>query len=283
MAKGLGRGLDAILALNSVGGEPAKTIGEMVAVERIIPNPTQPRTVFDQTALDELADSIRAVGIIQPITVKPEGDKYIIISGERRWRAACAAGLETVPVFVREVTDQNLHEMALVENIQRQDLNAMEVALSLKRLMEECGLTQDKLSERVGKKRSTVANYLRLLNLPAEVQLAVREELISMGHAKVIASADEMRQLPLLKKCLKKNLSVRQLEDYAAKLANARSAASVDEEEYPESYGRLVELLERYFSENISIKTTKSGKGKIVIEFAGEQDVERFINKLGGK
>ena len=282
MAKGLGRGLDAILALNSVGGEPTKTIGEMVAVERIIPNPTQPRTVFDQTALDELADSIRAVGIIQPITVKPEGDKFIIISGERRWRAACAAGLETVPVFVREVSDQNLHEMALVENIQRQDLNAMEVALSLKRLMEECELTQDKLSERVGKKRSTVANYLRLLNLPPEVQLAVREELISMGHAKVIASADEMRQLPLLKKCLKKNLSVRQLEDYAAKLANARCAASVEEEEYPESYGRLVELLERYFSENISIKTTKSGKGKIVIEFAGEQDVERFINKLGG-
>ncbi|MBQ8863746.1 MAG: ParB/RepB/Spo0J family partition protein [Rikenellaceae bacterium] len=280
MAKGLGRGLDAILAINNVGDEQPKTIGEMVAVERIMPNPTQPRTVFDQAALDELTDSIRAMGIIQPITVKPEGDKYIIISGERRWRAACAAGLTEVPVFVRDVTPQNLHEMALVENIQRQDLNAMEVALSLRRLMDECDLTQDKLSERVGKKRSTVANYLRLLNLPPEVQLAVRQEAISMGHAKVIASADESRQLPLLRKCLKKSLSVRQLEDYAAKLANARVTEPEADEEYPESYGRLVELLERYFSDNITLKTTKSGKGKIVIEFAGEQDIERFISKL---
>lgn len=280
MAKGLGRGLDAILAINNVGDEQPKTIGEMVAVERIMPNPTQPRTVFDQSALDELTDSIRAMGIIQPITVKPEGDKYIIISGERRWRAACAAGLTEVPVFVRDVTPQNLHEMALVENIQRQDLNAMEVALSLRRLMDECDLTQDKLSERVGKKRSTVANYLRLLNLPPEVQLAVRQEAISMGHAKVIASADESRQLPLLRKCLKKSLSVRQLEDYASKLANARVTEPEADEEYPESYGRLVELLERYFSDNITLKTTKSGKGKIVIEFAGEQDIERFISKL---
>ena len=280
MAKGLGCGLDAIFGQNSVAINQDSNIGMQVAVDKIVPNPTQPRTVFDEAALEELTDSIRVLGIIQPITVKPEGDKYIIISGERRWRAACAAGLETVPVFVRDVEPQNLHEMALVENIQRQDLNAMEVALSLKRLMDECELTQDKLSERVGKKRSTIANYLRLLNLPPEVQLAVREELISMGHAKVIASASDEKQLPLLRKCLKKSLSVRQLEEYAAKLANAKSAAEVEEEEYPESYGRLVEVMERYFSENISIKTSKNGKGKIIIEFSGEQDIERFIAKL---
>lgn len=280
MAKGLGRGLDAIFGQNSVAINQDSNIGMQVAVDKIVPNPTQPRTVFDEAALEELTDSIRVLGIIQPITVKPEGDKYIIISGERRWRAACAAGLETVPVFVRDVEPQNLHEMALVENIQRQDLNAMEVALSLKRLMDECELTQDKLSERVGKKRSTIANYLRLLNLPPEVQLAVREDLISMGHAKVIASASDEKQLPLLRKCLKKSLSVRQLEEYAAKLANAKSAAEVEEEEYPESYGRLVEVMERYFSENISIKTSKNGKGKIIIEFSGEQDLERFIAKL---
>ena len=280
MAKGLGRGLDAIFGQNSVAINQDSNIGMQVAVDKIVPNPTQPRTVFDEAALEELTDSIRVLGIIQPITVKPEGDKYIIISGERRWRAACAAGLETVPVFVRDVEPQNLHEMALVENIQRQDLNAMEVALSLKRLMDECELTQDKLSERVGKKRSTIANYLRLLNLPPEVQLAVREELISMGHAKVIASASDEKQVPLLRKCLKKSLSVRQLEEYAAKLANAKSAAEVEEEEYPESYGRLVEVMERYFSENISIKTSKNGKGKIIIEFSGEQDIERFIAKL---
>ncbi len=280
MAKGLGRGLDAIFGQNNVAITSSAAIGEQVPIGKVIPNPTQPRTVFDQAALDELTDSIRTLGIIQPITVKPEGDKYIIISGERRWRAANAAGLESVPVFVRDVEPQNIHEMALVENIQRQDLNAMEVALSLKRLMEECSLTQDALAERVGKKRSTIANYLRLLNLPPEVQLAVREELISMGHAKVIASAAESKQLPLLKKCLKKSLSVRQLEEYAARLANAKESTPTEEEEYPESYGRLVELMERYFSENISIKTTKSGKGKIVIEFAGEEDIESFINKL---
>ena len=280
MAKGLGRGLDAIFGQNSVTINQDSNIGMQVEVAKIIPNPTHPRTVFDEAALEELTDSIRVLGIIQPITVKPEGDKYIIISGERRWRAACAAGLATVPVFVRDVEPQTLHEMALVENIQRQDLNAMEVALSLKRLMDECDLTQDKLSERVGKKRSTIANYLRLLNLPPEVQLAVREELISMGHAKVIASASDDKQLPLLRKCLKKSLSVRQLEEYAAKLAKAKSVAEVDEEEYPESYGRLVEVMERYFSENISIKTSKNGKGKIIIEFSGEQDIERFIAKL---
>jgi ParB family chromosome partitioning protein len=285
--KGLGRGLDAIFESEELTGpkaaRPMEAAGE-IAVTLISPNPKQPRTLFDEQALEELADSIRVLGVIQPVTVKHESDgRYTIISGERRWRAAQMAGLETVPVYVREADDQNLHEMALVENIQRQDLNAMEVAFSLKRLMEECALTQDKLSERVGKKRSTIANYLRLLRLPDEVQLAVKEGFISMGHAKAIASAPEEARLSLLKKTVKKGLSVRQLEEAAAAASAAKESGGrprEEEREFPESYSRLVELLEGFFSDNISIKSSPKGKSKIVIEFSDDRDVERFIEKI---
>ena len=200
--KGLGRGLDAIFGSDPVDIK-VKPMSEMaeIAVEDIVPNPTQPRTEFDEAALAELAESIRALGVIQPITVKRTGDgKYFIISGERRWRAARLAGLETLPAYIGEVDDTNLHAMALVENVQRQDLNAIEIALGLQRLIDECGLTQDALSEKVGMKRSTVSNYMRLLKLPAEVQLALKEGVISMGHAKAIAGADPRRQLSLLRK-----------------------------------------------------------------------------------
>ena len=190
--KGLGRGLDAIF--ESEGAKFGDSAGKMeeISVSLIMPNPKQPRTAFDEDALEELADSIKTLGLIQPITVRKESDtRYIIISGERRWRASKLAGLETVPVFIREADDRTLHEMALVENIQRQDLNAMEIAISLNRLMEECGVTQDTVAARVGKKRSTVANYLRLLSLPPEVQAALKNDLISMGHAKAIAAMPE--------------------------------------------------------------------------------------------
>ena len=183
--KGLGRGLDAIFGNDHLDAK-LKPMTEMaeIAVSEIIPNPTQPRTQFDEEALDELADSIRTLGVIQPITVKRQGDgKYIIISGERRWRAAQRADVATLPAYIREVDDENLHAMALVENIQRQDLNAIEIALGMQRLIDECGLTQDALSEKVGKKRSTVSNFLRLLKLPDEIQLALKEGLISAGHA----------------------------------------------------------------------------------------------------
>ena len=287
--KGLGRGLDAIFESEELTGpkaaRPMAAAGE-IAVSLIKPNPKQPRTQFDGEALDELADSIRALGVIQPVTVKKEPDGlYTIISGERRWRAAQMAGLETVPVHVREADDQTLHEMALVENIQRQDLNAMEVAFSLQRLMDECSLTQDRLSERVGKKRSTIANYLRLLRLPGEVQLAVKEGLISMGHAKAIASAPEAAQIPLLKKTVKKGLSVRQTEELAAALPAAGSAGATKEEEreFPESYSRLVEMLERIFGSNISLKTTPKGRNKIVIEFSDDSDIERFMEKISDR
>ena len=282
--KGLGRGLDAIFGSDPVDIK-VKPMSEMaeIAVEDIVPNPTQPRTEFDEAALAELAESIRALGVIQPITVKRTGDgKYFIISGERRWRAARLAGLETLPAYIREVDDTNLHAMALVENVQRQDLNAIEIALGLQRLIDECGLTQDALSEKVGMKRSTVSNYMRLLKLPAEVQLALKEGVISMGHAKAIAGADPRRQLSLLRKCIKKDMSVRQIEELVRSMSEGkpRVAAAVDDEEYPEAYSRLVEQLEKFFSQDISIKRGKNGGGKIVIDFADDSDIERFIERF---
>ncbi len=287
--KGLGRGLSAIFDLENVELPKRQTSSSMeeVRVGDIKPNPKQPRVNFDEDALEELADSIKVLGVIQPVTLRSEGEGYVIISGERRWRASQMAGLETIPAYIREADDQQLHEMALVENIQRQDLNAMEVALSLQRLIDECNLTQDVLSERVGKKRSTVANYMRLLRMPVEVQSAVRDEYITMGHAKAIASAPEQMQLPLLKKVLRKNMSVRQVEELvrkdAEKLAekdNSPSAGSHGEEDYPESYARLVEQLERLFSQDISIKKDRKGGGKIVIEFSGDSDIETFLARL---
>lgn len=283
--KGLGRGLDAIFGTEkiTVKATPMNRMDE-IPVSQIIPNPTQPRTQFDDEALQELADSIRQLGVIQPITVKRgEGEHYIIISGERRWRASQMVGLERLPAYIREADDENLHAMALVENIQRQDLNAIEIALGMQRLIDECGLTQEAMADKVGKKRSTVSNYMRLLNLPDEVQLALKEGLITMGHAKAIAGIDAERQLWALSRCVKKGLSVRQTEELARKLAETPSTKEPIEEEYPESYSRLVEQMEPYFSENISIKRSKSGGGKIVIDFASDEDIESFIERLRSK
>ena len=279
--KGLGRGLDAIFGTDnvSVKAKPMNHMAE-IAISEIIPNPTQPRTQFDDEALEELASSIRQLGVIQPITVKRDGSRYIIISGERRWRASQIVGLETLPAYIREADDENLHAMALVENIQRQDLNAIEIALGMQRLIEECGLTQEAMAEKVGKKRSTVSNYMRLLNLPNEVQLALKEGLITMGHAKAIAGIDAEQQLWALKRCLKKALSVRQMEELARKLSEQSTTEPALEEEYPESYSRLVEQLEPYFSENISIKRGKNGGGKIVIDFQSDADIDTFIERL---
>ena len=283
--KGLGRGLDAIFGSEPIDAK-LKPMSRMAEIEiaDIIPNPTQPRTQFDEESLDELADSIRQLGVIQPVTVKKTDDgKYILISGERRWRAAQRADLTTLPAYIREADDENLHAMALVENIQRQDLNAIEIALGMQRLIDECHLTQDALSEKVGKKRSSsVSNYLRLLKLPDEVQLALKEGLISMGHAKAIAGAPAEQQLRVLKRCIRKDLSVRQVEELVRTLAEtpAKEAQNVEDEEYPESYSRLVEALEPIFSQEISIKRAKNGGGKIVIGFDDDRDIERFIERF---
>ena len=256
--KGLGRGLDAIFGSDKPSAilKPMSEMAE-IAIAEIVPNPSQPRTRFDEEALDELADSIRTLGVIQPVAVRrrnAEG-KYVIISGERRWRAARLAGLPTLP--------------------------AIEIALGMQRLIDECHLTQDALSEKVGKKRSTVSNYMRLLKLPDEVQLALKEGLISMGHAKAIAGAVPEKQLWLLKRCIRKGLSVRQAEELARQLAeSAEQPAPVEEEEYPESYSRLVEALERVFSQEIGIKRLKKGGGRITIDFADDTEIERFIERF---
>ena len=285
--KGLGRGLDAIFGTDKIEARvtPMSEMTE-IAIDKIVPNPTQPRTKFDEEALDELADSIRQLGVIQPITVKRNADgKYIIISGERRWRAAQRAALKTLPAYIREVDDENLHAMALVENIQRQDLNAIEIALGMQRLIDECHLTQDALSEKVGKKRSTVSNYMRLLKLPDEVQLALKEGLISMGHAKAIAGAPENEQLRVLKRCIRKELSVRQVEELVRSLAEkaAQQAEPSEEEEYPESYAKLVEQLEKLFTEQISIRRSKNGGGKIVIGFDDDSQIEKILARFADR
>ena len=281
--RGLGRGLDAIFG-TTAPTQQSKPMSEMaeVAISAIEPNPLQPRTSFDDEALGELSTSIAQLGVIQPITIKPNGnDKYIIISGERRWRAAKMAGLESIPAYFREGDDENLHAMALVENIQRENLNAIEIALGMKRLIEECGLTQEAMAVKVGKKRSTVSNYMRLLSMPSEVQLALKEGIISMGHAKAIGALELEQQLKALKKCIKKSLSVRQTEELARKMADTTPKSSnTDDEEYPESYSRLVLELERILSDNISIKRTKSGSSRITIECANDAEVEQLINKL---
>ena len=281
--RGLGRGLDALFGPTNPTQQstPMSEMAE-VAITDIIPNPLQPRRDFDEEALQELATSIAELGVIQPITLKRRDDgKYIIISGERRWRASQIAGLEVLPAYIRDVEDEDLHAMALVENIQRENLNAIEIALGMQRLVEECGLTQEAMAQKVGKKRSTVSNYMRLLSLPSEVQLALKEGIISMGHAKAIAALDHDLQIKALKKCVKKALSVRQAEMLARKLAETHMvAATEDEEEYPESYSRLVVELERVLSDNISIKRTKSGSTRIVVECANDNEVELLVAKL---
>ena len=280
---GLGRGLGAILeAENYIETLPAVSRMEELEVESIIPNPKQPRTIFDDDALEELADSIATLGLIQPITVRKESDgKYIIISGERRWRATKLAGKKMIPAYIREADDRELHEMALVENIQRQDLNAMEIAISLQRLIDECGVTQEMVAQRVGKKRSTVANYLRLVQMCPEVQAALKGNLITMGHAKAIAAAPEEAQPSLVKKVVKKELSVRATEGLVKKLSEAKVSSAIEqEEEFPEIYTRAVESLSRIVGENIKIKRSADGSSKIIIGFSSDKEIVALVERL---
>ncbi|MBR6831270.1 MAG: ParB/RepB/Spo0J family partition protein [Tidjanibacter sp.] len=278
---GLGRGLGAILDTENVVTQTSDNLKEL-EINSIMPNPKQPRTNFEEEPLAELAESIKTYGLIQPVTVRKElNGNYIIISGERRWRASQMAGLTKIPAYIREADDQNLHEMALVENIQRQDLNAMEIAISMQRLIDECNITQDTMASRVGKKRSTVANYLRLLSLPIEVQVALKDNLITMGHAKAIASAPDDKRLGILKKCIKKELSVRAVEDLVRKLAQKHEEPEQEQDnELPENYTRLVEQLSKILTEDIVIKSEKDGKGKIIIGFAGDDDINMLLEKI---
>lgn len=300
---GLGKGLGAIFEIEELNipkqtaaSRRDNTVAE-IELTRIVPNPGQPRTLFDEEALEELAQSISRLGVIQPITVKrienaKDGDpEYMIISGERRFRASQIAGLDTIPAYVREANDQTLLEMALVENIQREDLGAIEVALSLQRLIDECSLTQEILAERVGKKRSTIANYIRLLKLPAQVQSALGSDMITMGHARALLSLpNDKQQLAMLAKVIKGHMSVRQTEQavQAALAAPARRKQAEEAREYPEYYSRLVERLEPLVGSRISIKrksvAAKNGdtvvSGRITIDFESDDQVKQILGRL---
>lgn len=279
----LGRGLDSLISMDDVQTGGSSAINE-IPVEQIAPNPDQPRNFFDETALEELAVSIRELGIIQPLTLrKMANDSYQIISGERRFRAAKLVGLETVPAYIRTATDSELTEMALIENIQREDLNAIEIALTFKKLIEQYKLTQERLSERIGKKRATIANFLRLLKLPAEIQLGLRDRLVDMGHARAILMVEKPTlQLKLYNEIIKKSLSVRQVEALAKQYQEADEVGAVDTEASAKrlsnnDYKILEKHLSSAFSTSVKFSCDVNGKGKITFPFKNEMELERLI------
>lgn len=287
---GLGKGLNAIFDLENLSNNTRKTFkttGSIVDIEldKITPNPNQPRKKFEPSALEELSGSIARLGVIQPITVKElEPDKYFIISGERRYRASLLANCKTIPAYIRSTVDETqILEMALVENIQREELGAMEIAVTMQRLVEECSLTQEQLAERIGKKRSTVSNYLRLLKLPVEIQIALNEEAITMGHARaLVAVEDKQVQIKLLKRIIDAALSVRQVEELVKSMAEQgdKKVPTAENFEYPHSYTRLIDRLESLMGQSISIKRTAKGNGKIIIGFDSDSDIEQILERL---
>lgn len=285
----LGRGLDALIeGADSVNQEHvAATSIDEIQISKIEANPWQPRTTFDEEALQDLAHSIKEVGIIQPLTLrKVSENKYQIIAGERRFRASKLAGLEKVPAFIRESDDDRMLELALIENIQREDLDAIEISLSYQRLLDECQITQEELSERVGKKRSTVANYLRLLKLPAVIQKAIRDREISMGHARAIINIEDSEtQIMLYKQIVKYDFSVRKIEEIVRKINSEESQEKEQKKEnkktpFSPEYDELKKHLTKHFSTNIDFKINNKGAGKIVIPFNSDKDLERIIGVL---
>lgn len=275
----LGRGLESLISISDVDPGGSSTIRE-IAIENIVPNPDQPRRDFDEESLEELASSIRELGIVQPLTLRLADDgTHQIIAGERRWRAARKAGLLSVPAYVRTASDLEVTEMALIENIQREDLNAVEVALAFKKLIDVYHLTQERLSERLGKKRSTVTNHLRLLKLPGEIQLGLRDRKLDMGHARALLSVgDPKKQLEIYQKILKEDLSVRKVEQLA------RAAAEGHEPEATAKTGstkpadlELGKKLSSILTSPVKLKRGTSGKGTITISFSSEKELENLI------
>lgn len=281
----LGRGLGALINEANEVNNPAASIDE-IKITEIEANPWQPRTTFDQEALDELSRSITEIGIIQPLTLRKIGDnRYQIIAGERRFRASKLAGLERIPAYIRETDDKNMLEMALVENIQREDLDAIEIALSYQRLIEECNLTQETLSDRVGKKRSTVSNYLRLLKLPAVIQKGIRERQITMGHARAMINVqDPETQVMLFKQIITYDFSVRKIEEIVRKLGSDETQPLQEAKpkalKFPLVYENLKTHLSKHFATNVDFKIDNKGKGRIVIPFDSNNDLERIIGVL---
>ncbi|NLN31119.1 MAG: ParB/RepB/Spo0J family partition protein [Bacteroidales bacterium] len=279
----LGRGLGALI--EGVEKEVLEKIVEAnkdISVDLVDGNPFQPRTSFDDQAMEELAASIRELGIVQPLTVREAGDgRFQLIAGERRLRAAKMAGLTHVPAYIRTADDQAMLELALVENIQREDLDAVEVAISFQRLIEECRLTQEQLSERVGKQRSTVANYLRLLKLPAEIQLGIRNKSLTMGHARTLVNiGDPRKQIDIYYKVVDGELSVRQTEELVRQL---QAKAGRDPEkvrrkkQLNEDFVQLTDHLNKIFSVKVNFRINEEGKGKIVIPFGNSEEMERIL------
>jgi ParB family chromosome partitioning protein len=286
----LGRGLEAILqspdtdiTSKDISGNYVVGAIASLKISKIEANPFQPRTTFDDAAMRELADSIKIQGLIQPITVRKLGyEKYQVISGERRLRASIMAGLSDVPCYIRVANDEQMLEMALIENTHREDLDAIEIAISYQRLIEECRITQEELSNRVGKQRSTIANYIRLLKLPAEVQLAIRDGLITMGHARTFINIDNRdKQISLLKEVLDGELSVRQVEQMVRKINKSPSAKRQGTKQpLPLRYANIAQSLSEGLHTKVELKRNTKGKGSIVINFASDEEMENIISLL---
>lgn len=281
----LGRGLDALISTEDVHTGGSSSINE-ISIEKIKANPNQPRREFDAEALSELADSIREIGIIQPITLRKMDDgTYQIIAGERRWRASQMAGLKTIPAYIRTADDENVMQMALVENIQREDLNAIEIALAYQNLIEKYDLTQDQLSEKVGKKRATIANYLRLLKLPAQVQVALQNRQVDQGHARALLGLNQpSMQVKLFGEIQENGYSVRQVEEMVKAINSGEVVKSGRKQlggksasRLPEEYYVLRERLSDFFRSKVQMTCTAGGKGKISIPFNSEEDLERIV------
>ena len=277
-----GRGLDALIDTTGVKTQGSSTINE-VAINEIEANPNQPRREFDPVALQELADSITQIGIIQPITLRQmPGGKYQIVAGERRWRASQLAGLTTIPAYIRTIADENVMEMALVENIQREDLNDIEIALAYQHLLEGDGMTQEKVAKRVGKSRTAVANYLRLLKLPAQVQMALQNNEVDQGHARALLSIDSpSAQIKLFKEILKNGYSVRKVEELVKRYKEGFDVKkTATKAQTPAEFNMLKKRLSTFFDTKVQLSCSAKGKGKISIPFDSEEDLERIMNVL---
>lgn len=278
----LGRGLDSLISVSDIQTGGSSAINE-IRVEDIKPNPNQPRHSFDEESLGELAASIKELGVVQPLSLRDLGDgSYQIIAGERRWRAARQAGLFSVPAYIRSASDSEMTEMALIENIQREDLNAIEVALAFRNLIDTYNLTQERLSERLGKKRATIANHLRLLRLPAEIQLGLRDHKIDMGHAKALLSVeDPKRQLNLYNRILREGLSVRKVEELVRTLEDAAPKVPVQKGNARSyDFKDIQELLSKKLGRNVKITQKADGKGNMTISFSNEKELEQLIETL---
>ncbi len=285
-SKSLGRGLGALIDMDTIGVSGISSINE-VDLDLIVPNPNQPRQLFDEDALTELASSIRELGVISPITLRANNDgTYQIIAGERRYRAAKSIGLKQIPAYIKTAADEQVMEMALIENIQREDLNAIEIALTFFRLMKDYNLTQDRLSERVGKKRATIANYLRLLHLPADVQMGLKNKLIDMGHARAILGVQEpSAQLKLYHLILKNEYSVRQVEELVRNYVETGSFERKSKKSIAPIKGlkELEELktqLSSIFSTKVQLTSDEKGKGKITIPFANDEELVKIMQLM---